>query len=273
MKRKKHFLAYAGVTDASALVEQSRAAAQNLREQGYQPSAENRLAMIDGEDGPELIIYGRITPFAFWDDEVSSSQVMEELQGASGKDLTVRINSPGGSVREGVAIFNLLKKHKGQVTCVVDGMAGSIASIILMAGEKRIMGEGSQVMIHNALSGLIGNAADLRHEADILDQISGQLADIYARRTNLSRAEIKAAMDAETYYTETDAVEAGFAHEVSDLPEPAPEPSNFIEENDPPAPDPEPEPVNLGTVADVIEARERVATLAAKYGITLSADR
>lgn len=264
--KKGHFLNYGGTTAVSSLVEGSRQQAAKLREQGFQPDANSRVNLVQSDTGPELIIYGVITPFAFWDDEINAAQIVDQLAEVKDQDLTVRINSPGGSVREGVAIFNLLKKHKGQITTVVDGMAGSIASVIFMGGDVRQVNEGSMIMIHNAMSGLIGYADDLRAEAEILDKISGQIRDIYARRVNLSTDEIAEAMAAETFYTETEAVEAGFADEVIDMDEAPPSPpSNTDPENRAPGPDPVP-PCN---VEDIASIRARTAQLAERFGLDL----
>lgn len=281
MKNRK-FLNYGGRTAVSALLEGSRQHAAKLREQGFRPDPGNQFNLLNSDDGPELIIYGTITPFAFWEDEVNAAQVIDQLREINGQDLTVRINSPGGSVREGVAIFNLLKNHKGKVTTIVDGMAGSIASVIFMAGDVRQVGEGAMVMIHNAMSGIIGYADDLRAEADVLDKITGQIRDIYAKRVNLSADEIAEAMTDETFYTEAEAVEAGFADEVVNL-DPAPpaappaDPENRAPEppEDPPVPEPEntptpdPDPVPTCKIEDIAAIRARTAQLAERFGLDL----
>ena len=257
--KKRNFLNIAGTTAVDHLVARSRQVADELRAAGLKPADNGPLNLVQGEDGPELLIYGAITPFAFWEDETSAQDVIAQLREVKDQDLTVRINSPGGSVFEGVAIFNLLKKHKGKVTTVVDGIAASIASVIFMAGERRLMGEASRLMIHNASTSIYGAyAEDLRETADLLDSVSTQIRDVYDRRVALTTEEIEAAMAAETYYTETEALEAGFADEIIDDAAPS----------DPPADPPEP-PQNRGTAEDVAAIKERNAEIAARFGIAL----
>ena len=128
--KKRNFLNIAGTTAVDHLIARSRQVADELRAAGLKPADNGPLNLVQGEDGPELLIYGAITPFAFWEDETSAQDVIAQLREVKDQDLTVRINSPGGSVFEGVAIFNLLKKHKGKVTTVVDGIAASISSVV-----------------------------------------------------------------------------------------------------------------------------------------------
>lgn len=257
--KKRNFLNLAGVTAVDHLVARSREVAADLIKAGLKPAGESPVNLVQGPDGPELNIYGQITPFAFFDEETSANDVIAQLREVKGQDITVRINSPGGSVFEGVAIFNLLKQHKGQVTTVVDGFAGSIASVIFMAGDRRLMGEASRLMIHNASTTVFGAYSDdLREVADLLDSISTQIRDVYARRVNMTAEEITAAMDKETYYTEAEALEAGFADEIIEDAAPQDPPE------EPPAP-----PENVGTVEDVLAIRERNAELAARFGLPL----
>src|SRR5690606_35769460 len=127
---------------------------------------------------------------------------------------TVRINSPGGDVFAGVSIMNMLKDREGEVTGIVDGLAASIASVIAMAGDKVIMNTGSMMMIHNAWSMAVGDSNELRKLADQLDKIGDSIIDVYATRTGLSKDELKAMLDAETWMGAEEAVELGFADEA-----------------------------------------------------------
>lgn len=125
--------------------------------------------------------------------------------------LTVRINSPGGYVTEGLAIFNYLKDHPAQISMVVDSLSASIASLITMAGDEIIMQRGALMMIHNPWNMAMGDANELRRAADVLDKMGSSMAGIYAERSGQSVEAVQAVMDAETWFTGAEAVEAGFA--------------------------------------------------------------
>ena len=131
-------------------------------------------------------------------------------------DVTVKINSPGGDMFEGIAIYNLLRDHPAKVTVEVMGLAASAASIIAMAGDEIRMGLGSFMMIHNAWGVVIGNRHDMREAATLFDGFDTALVDIYEARTGMKRAEIEKLMDAETFMGPTDAKAKGFADEVDE---------------------------------------------------------
>jgi len=130
--------------------------------------------------------------------------------------ITVRINSPGGSVFDGYAIFNALKARAANVTTRIEGLAASMASVIALAGSKVTAAANSIVMIHNPWSGVSGDSEDLRKMADLLDKLTGQLVGIYAAKTGLPEADVRAAMDAETWFTGAEAKEWGLVDEVTD---------------------------------------------------------
>ncbi len=130
--------------------------------------------------------------------------------------VTVNINSPGGDMFEGIAIYNLLREHPAEVTVNVMGLAASAASIIAMAGDRISMALGSFMMIHNAWGVVIGNRHDMRDAADLFDGFDGALVDIYEARTEAKRADIVRMMDAETFMGPTDAVAKGFADAVDE---------------------------------------------------------
>jgi ATP-dependent protease ClpP protease subunit len=161
----------------------------------------------------ELFIDGIIG--ASWTgDGVTAAMVGEALGSMSGR-ATIRINSPGGSADEGVAIYNLLRRHPGGVDTHNEALAASAASIIFLAGENRTMERGSKLMIHNAHMVAIGNKEDLRKSAEILSAYDRDMADIYAEHMKASRAEIEAAMAEETWYSVQDAVDIGLATAVA----------------------------------------------------------
>lgn len=168
-------------------------------------------------DGAELFIYDFIDAWAdeFWGG-VSAQMVVDALRGVQVSTLTVRLNSPGGDYFEGVAIYNALRNHAAQVVVQVDGLAASAASVIAMAGDRLVMGRGTQLMIHNARTLAMGTAPDLRATADLLAKIDGDIAEFYAAKSG--RADLaawRAAMDAETWYTAAEALAAGLADEIA----------------------------------------------------------
>lgn len=153
-----------------------------------------------------------------WDGEgVTAKQFISDLKPLAGKKLSVFINSPGGSVSDGLAIYNALKAHDGEITVKVMGVAASAASFIAMAGDKIVMPENTFLMVHNPLSWAYGNANEFREVADTLDKIGSSLVGIYVARTGKPEAEIKSLLDAETWLTANEAKDLGFADEV--LPE------------------------------------------------------
>lgn len=167
--------------------------------------------------GTELLIYDVIgDPW----DGVTAKEVATFLAEVPPGPLTVRINSPGGYTDDGMAIFNMLSQ-RGEVTTVVDGVAASAASIVLMAGTKRQAYASSLVMIHRAWAFAMGNEADMTSMAEILRKTDGMMAAIYAGRGSLPVEDYAAAMEAETYYTGAEALAAGLADELIEHAEPA----------------------------------------------------
>lgn len=160
-------------------------------------------------------IYGEIGE-SFWGDSTSASSFARELSslGDNIDELIVCINSPGGSVFDGLAIRSTLVNHPAKVLVRVEGWAASIASVIAMAGDEIEMALGSMMMIHNPLTFSVGEAKDLRKVADVLDQVRDSLVDVYEARTGINRDEIIDMLDAETWMDAQTAVEKGFADRV-----------------------------------------------------------
>lgn len=130
--------------------------------------------------------------------------------------IELHINSYGGSVKEGVAIYNQLKQKKcKEIVAYVDGFAYSIASIILQAADRRVMGLGTSLLIHNMWLAVAGNAEDLRKAADDLDVLMESNRQIYMEKVNITEDELIEMLNAETYLTPQQAVEMGFADEVN----------------------------------------------------------
>jgi ATP-dependent Clp protease, protease subunit len=126
------------------------------------------------------------------------------------------MNSPGGDVFDGLAIYNTLKRHPANVIVDVDGMALSIASIIAMAGNEIRMAKNAMMMIHDPWTISMGTADDFREQADLMDTVKGNLVTTYADRTGVPESEVSDLMSAETWMTAEQAVKAGFADAVTD---------------------------------------------------------
>ena len=147
---------------------------------------------------------------------VTANRISAALRSIGDHAITVRINSPGGDMFEGIAIYNLLRAHPAKVTVEILGWAASAASIIAMAGDEIRMGLGSFMMVHNAWGVVIGNRHDMREAAILFEQFDAAIADIYEVRTGMKRADIEQLMDAETFMAAAQAVEYGFADGVDD---------------------------------------------------------
>lgn len=165
------------------------------------------------EQHAELYLYGDIEATQFWGDEITPQTLVDQLKECEGA-LDVHINSGGGDVFAGMAIYNILKRYEGGMTVYIDGLAASIASVIAMAGDRIIMPENALMMIHNAWTIAIGNAGDLRSTADELERVDGLIRDIYAARSGRDGDEIADAMADETWYTAAEALKAGLVDEI-----------------------------------------------------------
>lgn len=161
----------------------------------------------------ELRIEGVIANESWYDDEVSPRLFREELAKHSG-DITVRVNSPGGDVSAGVSIYNALNEHDGNVTIKVDGLAASIASLVIMAGDKIIMLPGSMQMLHLPWTVAAGNSKDMEQTVEMLKKVGESMIPIYAARSGLSEERVQEILEAETWLTAEEAVELGFADEA-----------------------------------------------------------
>ena len=136
------------------------------------------------ETTADLIIYGEITSSEWWGDEVTPTQMKDLLDSAGGKDLKIYINSPGGDVFAGVAIYNMIKRYSGKKDVYIDGLAASAASIIAMAGDTINIPKNAYLMIHNAWTWICGNAKDLLKEAENLERIDKSIVETYVTKAN-----------------------------------------------------------------------------------------
>lgn len=147
----------------------------------------------------------------YWGEGVTASRIAGALRSLDGADVTVNINSPGGDMFEGLAIYNLLREYQGKVTVKVLGLAASAASVIAMAGDEVQIGRGAFLMIHNCWVYAMGNRHDLAQIAADMEPFDKAMGDIYSARSGLSLEDVSAMMDGETYIGGSDAVEKGFA--------------------------------------------------------------
>lgn len=151
----------------------------------------------------------------YWTGEgVTAKSIAAKLRELDGADVSVYINSPGGDMFEGLAIYNLLREYKGDVTTKAIGMAASAASVIFMAGDKREIGSSAFLMIHNAWTLAAGNRHDFRAMADYLEPFDAAMAQIYVAGSGVPLGDITKMLDAETWIQGDAAVEQGFADEL-----------------------------------------------------------
>ncbi len=157
----------------------------------------------------DLLLYGVVG----WD--INAMDSVRAIKKAKGKAMSARINSPGGSVWEGLAIATAIREH-GDVSTHVDGLAASMGSVLFVSGKTRSMARGSRLMIHNPSSMAAGEADDLRKEADVLDNIADDMAQMYADASGgkLSKERARELMDAETWFSADEAVAVGLADRV-----------------------------------------------------------
>ena len=172
------------------------------------------------KDTIELRLYNTIESDSWWEESETSAKHIADMlaENPNAAEIKIYINSLGGSVLEGVAIYNQLKRHKAHKTVYVDGFACSIASVIAMAGDTVIMPKSSVMMIHNAWTIVLGNSEQLRKAADDLDIINQASTQAYLDRAGdkLTPEKLKEMLDAETYLTAEQCIEYGLADAYSD---------------------------------------------------------
>jgi len=180
----------------------------NFQNRGPRLRIENKSATK-----AEIIIYGGIGQ-DYWGDGsmISAKQFSEELKKLSDSvtEIDLRINSPGGDVFDGIAIYNRIKQHKAKVNVYIDGLAASIASIIALAGDNIYIGDGALYMVHLPWTFAMGNRMELDNTVNRLLDVEEQMISIYKKKTGMDRAEIKAMLEAETWLGAEDAILKGF---------------------------------------------------------------
>lgn len=202
---------------ARALAEARRNARNRDGRAGQQPQKPWYTVRNEKDsDEAEILIYDVIDPDP-WFGGVSAQDFVRDLAAVEAKNLTVRINSPGGNVYDAIAITNALRNFDGTVTTVVDGMAASAASFIAIGGgDELVMSRNSELMIHDARGVCIGDATAMAEYADWLHRCSDNIAEIYAEKAGSDASEWRAAMTAETWYGADEAVAAGLADRVKE---------------------------------------------------------
>jgi ATP-dependent Clp protease, protease subunit len=166
------------------------------------------------DDTIELLLYDVIGED--WFGGISAKTFAEQLKDIKAKTINLRINSPGGAVFDGFSMYESLKKHKARIEVDVDGVAASAASVVAMAGDEIRISENGFMMIHEPFGGVLGTADDMRHTAGLLDKVAGQIVSAYEKRTKNKSAQLTEWMKAETWFTSSEAVEAGFADRATE---------------------------------------------------------
>lgn len=202
-----------------ATTTQTAQPAQQIAQQPAWYAIRQRTALASAAMGAqaasEILIYGDIGQ-SWWEDTVSATQFVKDIAAIDATHITVRINSIGGSVPDGIAIYNAIKRHAATVTTVVDGMALSIASLIAMAGDTVQVAENAVFMVHAPWTYAGGNAVALREHADMLDTWAAAMATSYAAKTGKPHADMLALLTdgKDHWYTAAEAVEMGFADQA-----------------------------------------------------------
>jgi ATP-dependent Clp protease protease subunit len=155
----------------------------------------------------ELKLYGQIGQ------EITDESFIQDLHKMSG-DFTLRINSPGGGVFQGYAIYNALKEYNGKITIHIDGVAASMASVICLAGHKVVMAKNAMYMIHNPQMSAYGDSQKMKKNADFLDKIKSILVEAYFEKTSIEKNELSTMLDNETWLNADEALEYGFIDEI-----------------------------------------------------------
>jgi ATP-dependent Clp endopeptidase proteolytic subunit ClpP len=229
-------------------------------------------ASADESAPAEILIYDQIGR-DFWSGEgVVAKEFAQELAKIpAARKITVGINSPGGSVHEGLAIYNLLSARRNQVTCRIDGLAASIASIIALAGSKLVMPASALLMIHDPSGICMGTADEMREMATALEKHKEALVNVYEEKTKKPRAEIEQAMKDETWFTAADAKAFGLVDDVTaevaatntfDLSQFRRVPASLKNQTKPPAPN------ESGATTSIMNRTEMIA-LATALGIKI----
>lgn len=172
-------------------------------------------SLTQSDNEANIVIYGNISSWNWREKDTSAYNLSKQLESLDVDLINIYINSYGGEVAEGLAIYNTLKRHKAKVRTYCDGFACSIASVIFMAGDERIMSNASLLMIHNAWTYTSGNANELRKQAEDLEKITQASINAYMQDVNIKEEELRQLLDNETWLTPQEAFEKGFATTIT----------------------------------------------------------
>ena len=161
-------------------------------------------------DTVEVMIYDEIGLYG-----VNAKSFVEEIKEIpKSASVLLRINSPGGSVVDGLAIYDAVNRLPQKVTSRIEGIAASMASVVALAADEVVMSENSLYMIHNVWGGEVGDSDDLRKAADLMDKMSDRLVNIYVSKTGKSEEQVRSWMDEETWFDSSEAFESGFINSI-----------------------------------------------------------
>jgi ATP-dependent protease ClpP protease subunit len=163
------------------------------------------------DDETTIHLYDEVGAFG-----AGSKEFLSDLAKLKGQHIHLRINSPGGSVVEGTAIYNALRRHQGGLTVHIDALAASMASVIAMAGAPVYIADNALMMIHNPWTVSMGDSDQLRREADLLDKLKSTLVNAYKRKSGMEEEEIEEMMNKETWLDAVEAVALGFADAIEE---------------------------------------------------------
>ena len=155
-----------------------------------------------------------------YDNGISADDFRAVLAEHEGQDVTIHLNSEGGSVTDGLSIFNAISQHDGKVTVHIDALAASIATVICCAADKVIMNSNAKFMIHRAWTAAMGNCVEFRKMANIMEMLDGDIADVYENRTGIAKEELLAMMDEETWLNAEEALANKFVDQIHDVSKP-----------------------------------------------------
>ncbi len=167
---------------------------------------------------PTIEAKGKSTDIHIYDEigvhGVSAKSFLEDLKDLKGQDITVHINSSGGDVFQGQAIYTALKNYTGKVTVKIEGLAASMATVIALAADKIEMTSNSLFMIHSPMSNVFGNKSQMRRQINALEKVESTMLNVYTKRTKLSEDKVSLMMETETWLSADEALDLGFIDEV-----------------------------------------------------------
>ena len=166
------------------------------------------------ETNPEAKTITMRGPIGDFDGGISADDFRDCLKEHAGSDVTIQLQSEGGSVNDGLSMYNAIMQHEGKVTIHIDTLAASIATVIACAADEVVMSSNAKYMIHRCWTVAMGNCKDFRSTADVMEMLDQDIADSYVERTKKDKAEIIEMMDAETWMSAEDALAMGFIDSI-----------------------------------------------------------